>query len=168
MVTRVAAIRCDARPEEMALRLREHRMLPVLDHDGRVIGILSEADLLAKGLTASEVMTAPAITIGGNEDVGVAARLMYRRRVKRLPVVSLDGRLIGLICRADVAGLYSRPTRAATVSPVSTKEVAQTVMLDGLRDDPAGLALTVRASIRLLGGVVEDRADGQAGSRRSY
>jgi len=141
MAIRVAAIRCDASHQEMAIRLREHRMLPVVDHDGKVIGILSEADLPARGLTACEVMTAPAITIGGNEDVGVAARLMYRKRVRRLPVVSLDGRLIGIISRADVVSLYSGVAK-------------QAVMLDGLGDDPAGLALSVRASIRLLGGVV--------------
>jgi len=47
---------------------------------------LPEADLLARGLT-----------IGGNEDVGVAARLMYRKRMRCPRAVSLDGHLIGII-----------------------------------------------------------------------
>jgi hypothetical protein len=53
-------------------------------------------------------MTRPAITIGPDETVTHAARLMYSRRVKRLPTIAEDGKLIGIVSRADVLSVYSR------------------------------------------------------------
>ena len=108
---------------EIAARLRECRVsaFPVLNADGKVIGVVSEADLLVKeavadepnviwgllagivhhasrakaaGVTAADLMTSPAITIGPDDTVEHAARLMYDRKVKRLPVVD-QGRPAG-------------------------------------------------------------------------
>jgi len=105
----------------------------VLDEDNKVVGVVSEADLLAKealdsaaphrasgilhhreqakaaGTTAADLMTKPAVTVGARQFVTQAARLMYERKVKRLPVVDDDGRLIGIVSRADVLSVYSRP-----------------------------------------------------------
>ncbi len=66
--------------------LHEQRVsaFPVID-DNKVIGVISESDLMAK----------PAVTIGPDEPVISAARLMFDRRVKRLPVTSDDGTLVG-------------------------------------------------------------------------
>jgi len=96
-------------------------------------GVVSEADLLTKeafdaatpeapesmlrrreharasAVTAAELMTTPPVTIGPDASVTQAARLMYSRRVKRLPVTSDDGTLIGIVSRADVLSVYSRP-----------------------------------------------------------
>jgi CBS-domain-containing membrane protein len=96
------------------------------------LGVVSESDLLVKealegtvpgvlpgltqrgvrsrvtGLTAADLMTRPAVTIGPDEPVSRAARLMYRKRVKRLPVVSDDGILIGIVTRSDVLSVYRR------------------------------------------------------------
>ena len=114
------------------LRSRRISAFPVLDDAGRVIGVVSEGDLIVKaavqaggtsllaalrhvredakaaGLTAGDLMTEPAVTIGPDAPVEEAARLMYDRRVKRLPVVDLGGRLLGIISRVDLLAVYSR------------------------------------------------------------
>ena len=109
--------------------------LPVCDADGAVVGVLSEADLLVKqggspersgGLfawlvettsapdlaklrahTAGEAMTAPAVTVDAASPVSEAARTMVSLGVNRLPVVE-DGRLVGIVTRADLVRLFTR------------------------------------------------------------
>jgi CBS domain-containing protein len=135
MTTSVVAVRKDASFKEMAAMLRSRRIsaFPVLDDQGRVIGVVSEGDLLVKeavqadgasllaalrhlredakagGITAGDLMTGPAVTIGPDAPVEEAARLMYDRRVKRLPVVNTAGRLLGIISRVDVLTVFNRP-----------------------------------------------------------
>jgi CBS domain-containing protein len=135
MTTSVVMVRKDASFKEMAAMLRSRRIsaFPVVDDAGRVIGVVSEGDLLVKeavnaegtsliaalrhlreddkvaGITAGDLMTWPAITIGPDAPVEEAARLMYDRRVKRLPVVNAAGRLLGIISRVDVLAVFSRP-----------------------------------------------------------
>lgn len=135
MTTSVIAVRRDASFKEMAAMLRSQRIsaFPVIDGRGKVIGVVSESDLLVKeavqaegsslvaalrhiredekaaGITAADLMTAPAITVGPSAAVEEAARLMYDRRVKRLPVVNEVGRLLGIVSRTDVLAVFSRP-----------------------------------------------------------
>jgi CBS domain-containing protein len=135
MTTRVVSVRKDASFKEMAAMLRSTRIsaFPVIDDAGRVIGVVSAADLLVKeavladgtsmlaalrhfreeekaaGVTAGDLMTSPAVTIGPQATVEAAARLMYDRRIKRLPVVNSAGRLLGIIGRVDVLAVFSRP-----------------------------------------------------------
>jgi CBS-domain-containing membrane protein len=54
-------------------------------------------------------MTSPAETVSPNDTLEHAAKLMYVRRVKRLPVVDADGHLAGIVSRADVLAFYDRP-----------------------------------------------------------
>jgi CBS domain-containing protein len=137
MTTSVVAVRRDASFKEMAAILRSRRIsaFPVLDDAGRVIGVVSESDLLVKeavqadsssflaairhiredekaaGVTAGDLMTSPAVTIGPDASVEEAARVMYDRRVKRLPVVNAAGRLLGVLSRADVLAVFERPDK---------------------------------------------------------
>ncbi len=137
MTTRVIWVKKDASFQEMAAALRQHRVsaFPVLDEDGKVIGVVSEADMLnkealgsepegmpgvitgilrrkeqekARGITAGDLMTATPITVSPGDTVEHAARLMYTRRVKRLPVVDADRHLAGIISRADVLSVFDR------------------------------------------------------------
>jgi len=116
------------------MRRRRVSAFPVIDATGRVIGVASEADLLLKeatpavpqglarlawralterskvaGETAAEVMTWPAVTIGPGAPVAEAAARMQSRRVKRLPVVDDNGKLFGIVSRADVLSVFERP-----------------------------------------------------------
>jgi CBS-domain-containing membrane protein len=138
MTRDVVAVRGATPFKELVRLLNEHRVtaLPVLDDIGRVVvGVVSETDLALKeveplreahsplfetarhhseqakaaGLTAAELMTAPAVTAGPDELVAAAARRMYYRKVKRLPVVDRGGALIGIVTRADLLKVFLRP-----------------------------------------------------------
>jgi CBS domain-containing protein len=133
MTTQVVAVRRGATFKEMAVALRRFRVsaLPVIDDEEKVIGVVSEADMLAKealtdpgvidglmyhkevrkagGLTAGDLMTHPAVTVRPGDSVEQAARLMYHLRIKRLPVVDAGGGLVGVISRTDLLAVYDRP-----------------------------------------------------------
>jgi CBS domain-containing protein len=138
MTTQVVWVELDTPFAAIAASLHQYRVsaFPVLDEAGTVAGVVSESDLLAKlalgggeegmpgmitgilhqhqaekarAVTAAELMTAPAVTISPDDTVEQAARLMYVRRVKRLPVTDAAGRLVGILSRADVLSVYGRP-----------------------------------------------------------
>ncbi|MFJ6015884.1 CBS domain-containing protein [Streptomyces sp. NPDC092952] len=97
---------------EVAKLLAEHDVtgLPVMDEDDRVVGVVSESDLLSRrALTAGELMSAPAVTVHAEEPVADAARLMVRRGVERLPVVDEEERLVGIVTRRDLLRVFLRP-----------------------------------------------------------
>lgn len=118
--------------------------MPVVDAERRVVGVVSEADIVAKeaygprhralgvlglllrghnnrwvtkasGLTAGDVMTEPAITAGPDDDLRRAAARMVTLSVKRLPVVDGSGRLVGIVSRRDVMRLFHRPDAELTL-----------------------------------------------------
>jgi CBS domain-containing protein len=172
MTTRVFAVRQDATYKDMATELREHHVsaLPVLDDGGKVIGVVSESDLLARqaldgqdpgviggilhrreqskatAVTAAALMTRPALTITAGDTVAHAARLMYTRRVRRLPVVTDDGQLIGIVSRADALSVYSRPDEDIR------REITQTVILETILTDPARFTVDVKDGIVTIAG----------------
>ncbi len=102
--------------------------IPVVDKRHRVVGIITEADILSMlgvrrghtfrdilrhilgehlperkmGDLVGDVMTSPAVTIKSGAAISEAARIMEERRIKRLPVVDDDNRLVGIISRADI------------------------------------------------------------------
>ncbi|HXP18751.1 MAG TPA: CBS domain-containing protein [Streptosporangiaceae bacterium] len=182
MTTRVVAVRKDASFKEMAAMLRSSRIsaFPVVDDGGRVIGVVSEADLLVKeavqaegismlaalrhihedekaaGITAGDLMTGPAVTIRPEAPVEEAARLMYDRRVKRLPVVTGAGLLVGIISRVDVLSVFDRPDEQIR------REVVQQVLPDVLHPVPRGLEVTVRDGIVTVSGRLRGDHDGRA------
>ena len=132
------SVRKTASFKEVTARLRAYRVgaFPVLDDDGTVIGVVSEADLLAKealdgkrygmaglitcivhrkgfrkaaAVTAGDLMTSPPVTVSPEDTVERAARLMYSRGLKRLPVVDAAGLLAGIVSRTDVLAVFGRP-----------------------------------------------------------
>ena len=155
MTTRVVAVHKDASFKEMIVKMREFRIsaFPVVDHEGRVIGVVSEADMLNKeadlaadagplasilrfrdheksaAVTAGELMTSPPVVIGPDAPVTEAARRMRDRRVKRLPVINSSRHLIGIVCRADVLSVFGRPD--AEIRQESTEEaIAECFLMD--------------------------------------
>ena len=136
----------------MAATLRARRVsgLPVVDAEGIVLGVVSEGDLLtrraAAGHTAADVMTCPAVTTSPAELVSRVARLMSRRKLRRVPVVDSRGHLVGIVCRSDVLTVFSRPDEDIR------REVTQDVILDGFFTDPDRLTVTVKDGIVTLAG----------------
>ena len=180
MSTHVIAAHASATYKELAAMLHYQRVsaFPVVDEDNKVIGIVSETDLLAKvalegtvpetlqgmsrqpersrvsGLTAAELMTRPAVTIGPDALVSHAARLMYNKRVKRLPVVSDDGTLLGIVSRSDVLSVYSKPDEE--IRDEVTSELARGHYLP----DPGMVGVAVKDGIVTIAGRPETTEDG--------
>ncbi|MHA4779418.1 CBS domain-containing protein [Streptomyces sp. MSC1_001] len=130
---------------EVAKMLAEHDVsgVPVVDEDDRVVGVVSESDLLARDdLIARDLMTSPAVTVHAEETVADAARLMVRRGVERLPVVDEEERLVGIVTRRDLLRVYLRPDA----------EIRRRIREDVL-SDAMGLSGDV-VDVRVLDGVV--------------
>ena len=178
MTTRVVSVTKQASFRTMAAALREHRVsaFPVVDDDGKVIGVVSEADMLAKealtsepegmpgmitgilrrkehekarGTTAGDLMTSPAVTVTPDDTIQRAARLMYTRKVKRLPVVDANGHLVGIIGRTDLLTMFDRPDEDIR------QEIQDQVIRHELRTDPATFTVEVKDGIVTLEGVAE-------------
>jgi CBS domain-containing protein len=184
MTTRVVSVKRDASFRNMAAALREYRVsaFPVLDDDGKVIGVVSEADMLAKealdsepqgmpgmiagllrrreyekarGTTAGDLMTRPAVTATPDDTLDRAARLMYTRKVKRLPVVDANGHLVGIVGRSDLLAVFDRSDKEIL------KEITDDIMLNQFLTDPNALHVTVENGVVTLSGVPETTSVGQ-------
>jgi CBS domain-containing protein len=175
MTTRVIALKRDADFKEIVSVLRQNRVsaCPVINDANQVIGVVSEADLLYKeadpdtpcgpirlrwklgeeskvnAVTAGRLMTSPAITIQGDAPVAVAARTMQDRRLKRLPVVTGDGTLIGIVSRADVLSVYERPD-TDILDEIRTDIIAGEFALE-----PSAFGVTATCGIVTITGMLE-------------
>jgi CBS domain-containing protein len=133
---RVVTVSPETTLKQVAELMLEHRIsgLPVVDEERHVLGVVSEGDIVsgetggtgthgmiararavgdpaavAISRTAGEAMSSPPVTIGPDEAVARATHLIAERGVNRLPVVDEEGRLVGIIARADVVRAFARP-----------------------------------------------------------
>ncbi|MEV4363928.1 CBS domain-containing protein [Nonomuraea sp. NPDC004186] len=157
--------------------------VPVLDDDNHVIGVVSEADLLckeefreqfylegyrpplrtrlrhpksrqkARGDTAANLMTSPAITVPLEAPAVAAARLMETHGVKRLPVIDYNGRLQGIVSRCDLVKLFLRGDEEIAA------EVRDDILGRTLWFDTSGMTVSVNDGVVTLSGRMEHRAE---------
>ena len=185
MTTRVISVRKDTTFRDMAAALHEYRVsaFPVVDDDRKVIGVVSEADMLykealvdepgvfggilhrrdqakARGITAGDLMTTGVVAVRPEDTVEHAARLMYDRGVKRLPVTDESGHLVGIISRADVLSVFARTDEDIR------KEITGEVLLGEFLTDPRTLDVAVKDGIVTLAGVPETSESGHEIVRR--
>ena len=113
----------DATIEEAEELLRQHRItgLPVVNGGSRLVGVISQTDLLylavpavqalirhrESGIRVGEVMSTPPVTIAADATVRQAAQTMVDERFHRLVAVDASGRPIGVISAMDFVGLYA-------------------------------------------------------------
>src|SRR5487761_35399 len=190
MTANVIWVQQDTPFTEIATALHQYRVsaFPVVDEAGQVIGVVSESDLLAKlalgggedqmpgmitgilrqhemekarAVTAGDLMTSPAATVTPDDTVEHAAKLMYLRKVKRLPVVDADGRLAGIISRADVLVVYDRPDTAIS------EEITNDIALRESLADAARFNVTVTDGIVTLTGTPRTSQQGHDITRRA-
>ncbi|MCX4673700.1 CBS domain-containing protein [Streptomyces sp. NBC_01381] len=147
--------------------------LPVLAGEGRVIGVVSEADLLPKeefrdsdptrfdqlrrlpdlakagGLTAGEVMSTPAVSVHSDTTLPQAARIMALRHIKRLPVIDAHGLLQGVVSRSDLLKVFLRTDEE--LADEVTRTVTAFLFPDG------AVTVAVEGGVVTLGGEIRDR-----------
>jgi CBS domain-containing protein len=115
MTTSVVSVSPNETVDEAARLLTFHDIsgLPVCDN-GRVLGVVSEADLIGKsGSTVGEVMTAPAVTVSESTGLEQVAEMLTQQRIRRLPVIDSQGNLAGVVSRRDVLRWASSRVHAA-------------------------------------------------------
>ncbi len=176
MTYNVVAVRLEAEFKEIVAVMYRRRVsaFPVLDDHDRVIGVVSEADLLPReayprwpsaagrehrrrvpakvgALTAGELMTSPALTIGPQSTVAEAARVLHSRKIKRLPVVDDSGRLVGIVSRVDLLGVYARPD-----AQIRT-EIAEQVLAGDFVLDPREFTVTVSNGVVTISGRLDQQ-----------
>ncbi|MFD8009047.1 CBS domain-containing protein [Streptomyces sp. NPDC058955] len=173
VMTRTAiAIGRDAPYKEIVALMDQWKVsaVPVLEGEGRVIGVVSEADLLPKeefrtdeprpdefaaaskagALRAGELMSSPAVTVHPDATLAEAARIMATRRVKRLPVVNGVGMLEGVVSRSDLLKVFLR----------TDAEIEEEIRHYVLGESAAsvGLEVTVADGVATLRGSLSDRS----------
>lgn len=174
--------------KEVARLLAEHNIsgLPVVDGDEKVLGVISETDLMmrqaeqaekrrrgrwarfrpsrltpaareaavkAQARTAGQLMSEPAITVHALDSVTEAARTMARNHVERLPVVDEEDRLVGIVTRRDLLGIFLRPDREIRA------EVVDEVLVRTLWLAPRSIDVVVREGVVTLTGQLERRSE---------
>ena len=154
--------------------------VPVVDDSRKVVGMVSEADVLRKqerrgrsgaGLlrssrrdhraearTVGGLMTSPAVTIGPDAPLDAAARLMNEHHFRRLPVVSASGELAGVVSRRDLMKVF---LRSDAEIGAEIRDVLAGVLLEGAD----GITVSVRDGVATLTGAVADK-DMQAAAAR--
>lgn len=180
MTRDVITVRTDTPYRKIVDLMAEHHVsaLPVLDESGMVAGVVSEADLLykiesqnggererrhfpwrrragdakAEGTVAADLMSGPALTIDPDASIVTAAKVMDTERVKRLPVITDSGRLVGIVSRRDLLRVFLR----------SDRELCETVETEVVRRvlwaTPEQVRVTVKSGVVTLTGTVERRS----------
>lgn len=175
MTSDVATVEESASLKDAAHIMIERKIsgLPVVDGDGRLVGIVTEGDVLhqeslrqpattlksffksveERAISVGEAMTKKVKTIGVDADHTEAARLMESTGVKRLPVVEPDGSVVGILSRSDILKVFARDDKEIE------REIRSEVIERILWLEPAGLSVEVADGIVTLEGTVPTRSD---------
>src|SRR5438270_2671514 len=158
MTREVVSVRPDTTFKDCAEMVRIHRVgaFPVVDGEGRLLGILTESDLLRKeelknggedpratARTAAEAMTRAVVSVTADQAVAEAARLMHQSSVRHLPVTDRDGRLIGIVARADLLKVFLRSVESIR------REIDEVLMPRTFGISPGSVAIDVRGGVVL-------------------
>ena len=183
MTTDVVTTTAGTPLRDIAEMLLEHEIsgMPVCDDSGAVLGVVSEGDILfkesgrldprggfvgwllgsrserqlekAQARTAGEAMSSPPITAAPFESSAAAARRMTEEGINRLPVVTMDGRLVGILTRTDLIRAFVRPDH------VIATEIRDDVLRRVLWLTPGVIDVDVRQGEVNLAGELETEAE---------
>ncbi len=159
------------------MELHNINAVPVVDAADHVIGLVSSADLMSKieyagnhgralferqrvraarvkstGTAAGDLMTTPVVTVSARTSLVAAAKVMDEGRLKRLPVVDQDGRLVGMVTRRDLLKVFLRPDKQIRAEIVDE-------VLDGIAGvEPTQVTVDVGDGVVTLLGEVDRRS----------
>ena len=109
MTSQVASVSPSAPIRDVADVLAEYRIsgVPVVDEQGQMLGLVTEADLISKqGKTAADIMSPRVVTVREMTPVDEVAQILTSNRFKRVPVMR-DERLVGIVSRADIVRMMA-------------------------------------------------------------
>src|SRR5260370_19404632 len=155
--------------------------VPIVDAQGVPVGIVSESDLVlkerrqelesessllhtrrrrkeraqAEGVCAWEIMTKPPITVRSDTALPQAARLMQKRKIRRLVVVDERGKIVGIVSRSDLLQVFLR------TDDNLREEVLSTIIPSMLLSDPESIQVAVRWNVVTLSGEVDRKSDAE-------
>jgi CBS domain-containing protein len=181
MTTEVITIGPEAALKEAARRMIEARVsgLPVTSADGELIGMVTEADFVKEEASrrsgqrarllrwlhrdapmdaeraVGDVMTRDVITLTVDDDHADAARLMETERIKRVPVLTAEGTLAGIVSRSDILRAFARPD-AAIIQELSDDVIRRVLWIDRKKVD-----IGCENGNLTLRGQLETRSDAQ-------
>jgi CBS-domain-containing membrane protein len=167
MTADVVAVGPETSVEEIVCLLLQHRIsaVPVIDAAGRLLGMVSEGDLMLRaepapagrrpwwlamlsdsavlardhvkprGDRAGDVMTRGVVTVGEDAPIEEVARLLERREIKRVPVMR-EGRVVGIVSRADLLRALASRTPAAEVRARPDGRLIRERVLAAMRAQP--------------------------------
>ncbi|KAJ3706335.1 hypothetical protein LUZ61_010040 [Rhynchospora tenuis] len=102
----VQVARAEQRLEEIDHHFKVISGLPVVDADGKCVGVISKKDKAkasnAQDATVGELMSSPAITLSHKKTVLDAAVLMLKKKIHRIPVLNDKQEVVGIVTRSDV------------------------------------------------------------------
>ncbi|MEA2023054.1 MAG: CBS domain-containing protein [Actinomycetota bacterium] len=164
MTTDVITVSSDTGIRDAARLMFRNRVsgLPVTTTDGTLAGIITEADFLRLeverqegetelGETVGDVMSPGVVTTGPDTEICDAAKMMTFQDIKRLPVVDDDSRLLGIISRADIVSVFTRP------DDVIEDEIREDLLRRVLFIDPDQLNVSVANGVVTFVGEVGTR-----------
>lgn len=178
MATRIVTVQRTMMFKDIATVLVEHRIsgAPVLMRSGRVVGMVTEGDLLRARdkhvearrrwtgthrygtdrdrylrLTAEQLMTSPAVTIYPDATIAAASEVMNLHHVRRLPVVDGDGKLLGVVNRRDLLNVFLVPDEHIN------RQVSE-LLAEVIPESPVPVKATVRGGIVTLTGELDGAA----------
>lgn len=160
MITDVVTVTPQTPVPDIARRLLERRIsgAPVVDSAGRLVGMVSEGDLMRQtegaggqrswwlqllsgnagvakdytkdhGRRAEHVMSSDLITVGEDTPIGEIARTLEKHRIKRVPVVR-DDRLVGIVSRADLLQAIAAGPARQSDAPTDDRTIRQAVLTE--------------------------------------
>jgi CBS domain-containing protein len=167
---------------ELVDLMATHRVsaVPIVDDDNRVVGLVSQADLLptvaateatgarparkrtaakAVATAARDLMSRPALSINRDASLSAAAKKMQTKKVKRLLVTDGSGHPLGVVSRADLLKPYTRP------DPAIRQDVVDHVLRRVLWIDPSQVQVHVDAGVVTLTGAVGRRTTAAIAAR---
>jgi CBS domain-containing protein len=185
MTCDVVKVREQAPFKEVATLLDAHRIsgLPVVDDDDKVVGVISETDLMlrqaraeddgepprrhrplltrtarttaakALALTAGELMSTPPVTVRAQDSLAHSARLMAARHIERLPVLDEEDRLVGIVTRRDLLTVFLRPDEEIR------RDIVKEVLVESLWLPPQAVGVGVEDGVVTLEGRLERESE---------
>jgi len=187
MIKAILSVTPDHSIRHAARIMLDHRVsgLPVIDGSGKLVGILSEGDLLRRfelgpaaiksegrqsaedyvrthGWRVGDAMTSPVVTISATMPIDRIAALLSAKRIKRVPVID-DGKVVGIVSRADILnGIIASPSDDSASTDEAIRLAISTRLLQELNLDPAKVGVTVSNGDAHLWGQVRSEAEQKA------